>query len=186
MLRYAVDACLPDSAKPGLVLNADDKTDDLSNLLLKLDVSSDDPSPDFTINEHDVRVQRGGSVIPQDAIIEITTRNERALYQFDWTFAFPQLFLSQTYNHHLAVHQKGTFSRIVKRTLDDPEMEKIQAGIQGSFVRLRQVMQDIQSLAKEHGQRGRLSLVYRRGVMEVYQRVKDDSCIPDDIMRRFE
>lgn len=186
MLRYAVDACLPDSAKPGLVLNADDKTDDLSNLLLKLDVSSDDPSPDFTINEHDVRVQRGGSVIPQDAIIEITTRNERALYQFDWTFAFPQLFLSQTHNHHLAVHQKGTFSRIVKRTLDDPEMKKIQAGIQGSFVRLRQVMQDIQSLAKEHGQRGRLSLVYRRGVMEVYQRVKDDSCIPDDIMRRFE
>lgn len=116
----------------------------------------------------------------------MATRSANWVDQFDWENAYPQLFLSQTSNHYLAVHDRGNFTRIIKRNLDSPELKEIDAEAQPNFRRLRRVLQDIQSLAKEHGQRGRLSLVHQSGVVRVYQRTKSTSFLPDDVVKRFE
>lgn len=186
MLRFAVDACLPQPREihTGDTIGRD--VNDISNLLSGLSMSLTSRFPGSDHNPNDVRIEKGGSIVPQNALIELATRSMRYIHQFDWDSAYPQLFLSQTPNHYVAVHDKGTFTHIIQRSLGDPELEKIDADSQDGFRKLRCIFQVIQDLAKGHGERGRLSLVYWKGVMRVYQRTKNTCSLPDDIMERFE
>ena len=116
----------------------------------------------------------------------MATRSERNVTQFDWDDSYPQLFLSHTMNHFLAVHTNGRFTRIVKRRLDSPEMKSIGDRVQPALRRLKSVLESIQELVMLHGKDGRLSLVCQGGVLKVYKRASTESFLPSDILARFE
>lgn len=197
VVRFAVDACSP-RPEPKATTSTLKATrtsstpDDISDLLSGLKVS-----PEFTratstataactpATTPDIIIVHGGYQVPQGSIMELTTRSERNAQNMEWNEYYPQLFLSQTAQHVLGVHQKGTFSRIEERSLESPEMRRVAASCQRTVKDLRAMLQVIQDLVVEHGERGRLSLLCEGGVLKVYERTSQESCLPDDVMGRF-
>lgn len=187
MLHFKVDACFSQiQGTKQTQGSTQTSVNVISNHLSGLNIASTTPSLRPIVNTNDVRIRKGGTHVPQSALIELSTRSEHLVDHMRWGETYPQLFLSQIPNIYIGVHTYGEFTRIIKHGLDDPELKEINAGAQDNFRRLRRVLQDIQSLVREHGQRGRLSLVYQNGTMRVYQRKESISCLPDDILRRFE
>ena len=134
----------------------------------------------------DITVIHAGSAVPQSSIVELTTRSQRNATFFNWQESYPQLFLSNTPHHYLAVHERGRFVEVQKRHLESTELKRIAAdSIQEAFKKLRRVLDDIKKLAVKHGETGRLSLVCKNGELKVYERLNKDSCLPDEVLERF-
>ncbi|KAH9919325.1 uncharacterized protein B0H18DRAFT_1096175 [Fomitopsis serialis] len=191
VVRFEVDACIPtatsESAPRSQTASTD--VDSLSSMLSGLAVASgasNGPDIDKDISTAELDVMRAGTLVPQSSLIEMTTRSRNNAMNYDWIEAYPQLFLSQTPNHYLAVHSRGNFEEITKRALEDAEMQRIEARLQGSFRKLRAALQTIQDLVVEHGERGRLSLVFRDGALQAFERKSSESCLPENTLRRFE
>ncbi|RDB14674.1 hypothetical protein Hypma_016260 [Hypsizygus marmoreus] len=196
VVRFEVDACIaseaPTSApkstpaKPGSSANVDDLIGALSGVTLSTAVPGSSPST-VADGAREIIVIHGGAEVPQSAIVELTTRSERNAASFDFKESYPQLFLSQTPHHFLAVHERGRFTRMTKRQLESPEIKNLAVDIiQPDLKKLRRVLDVIMALAIKHGERGRLSLVCQGGDLKVYERVSDKSCLPDDILQRFD
>ncbi|TFK40515.1 hypothetical protein BDQ12DRAFT_679577 [Crucibulum laeve] len=201
VVRFEVDACLPTEAPatkkstPSLgastgksASNVDDLIDSLANVKISPTDSSSPSSIPSSATDSAVYLQviKGGNQVPQSAIIELTTRSEARASQLDWAESFPQLFLSQTAHHFLAIHQRGRFIEIQKRKLTSPELQKVASDIQPYLKKLRRILDDIKALVIKHGERGRLSLVCIDGDLKVYERSVQDSCLPDEVLARFE
>ncbi|KZT69562.1 hypothetical protein DAEQUDRAFT_690723 [Daedalea quercina L-15889] len=193
VVRFEVDACTPPpsptSAQGTRRQTASTDVDSLSSMLSGLAVASGagkGPKIDKDSSTAELDVIRAGERVPQSSLIEMTTRSRTNALNYDWIEAYPQLFLSQTPNHYLAVHNRGEFESIQKRALGDPELKRVEAQLQGSFRRLANALKTIQNIVVEHGERGRLSLVFRDGALQVFQRRAQDSCLPDATMRRFD
>ncbi|KAK7689954.1 hypothetical protein QCA50_006594 [Cerrena zonata] len=183
VVRFEVDACL--EALPTRTagrVNVDDMISQLGGLSLS---STSTSSPSSTTSNTDVSIIRAGKIVPQSSILEMTTRSERNVESYDWKESYPQLYLSQTPHHFLAVHRSGMFNQIKKRNLEDREMKEIHAGIERSFRKLNTLLKTIQELVIGHGQRGRLSLVCKDGALKVHERKSQDSFLPDEVIRRF-
>lgn len=184
VVRFEVDACLEALPKRTTGRSGDGGVDDMINQLGGLALFSTSASSSAS-TETDVTIFRAGQVVPQSSILEMTTRSERNVVTYDWKESYPQLFLSQTPHHFLAVHRGGMFSRIEKRKLDDRELKDIHAGIEQSFRKLYVLLKTIQDVVIGHGRRGRLSLVCKDGFLKVYERMSQDSFLPDEVMKRF-
>jgi len=116
----------------------------------------------------------------------LTTRAVHLESQYNWKEAYPQLFLSQTPHHFLAVHQRGRFVGITKRKLQSSELDSVAATlVQTDLKKLRRALDIIRHLVIEHGEQGRLSLVCQKGVLKVFRRVSQDSCLPDEMLGWF-
>lgn len=190
VVRFEVDACMPQTA--GVSTQASrrqtDSTDldSLSNMLSGLAVASDagrSPQVDDDVSTSELSVIRAGQIIPQNSLIEMTTRSQNNAINYDWVEGYPQLFLSQTPHHFLAVHNRGEFQRIEKRNLSD--LKKVDAQSQRDFRELRAALKTVQDLVVEHGERGRLSLVFSDGNLEVFERKSQASCLPEDVLNKF-
>ncbi|KAF9046289.1 hypothetical protein BJ165DRAFT_1141130 [Panaeolus papilionaceus] len=109
-----------------------------------------------------LRVMRGGK-ISQEATIEITTRSVANLARngFNWREAYPQLFLSQTKHHYLAIHSRGHFMRLERRTLESDEFRRVEEEVQDDLKMLHAVLLTIQEAIRERGNVTSLSLVFR-------------------------
>lgn len=196
VVRFEVDACTPrpqpKTTKPAAKaapVTAGSNVDDLSNLLSGLKVSSTPATTTTasspTSSQSDIAVIRAGYEVSQSAIMELTTRSERNAVNLDWKESYPQLFLSQTSQHILGVHMRGSFRRVETRRLDSSEMRSVEADCQRTLKQLRAMLKVIQDLVREHGQRGRLSLVCQGGILKVYERESKESSLPDEVMDRF-
>ncbi|KAH9947480.1 hypothetical protein B0H21DRAFT_789871 [Amylocystis lapponica] len=198
VVRFEVDACLPapssrtTTAKPSASsTNPDDLSDLLSGLKIAPSAPSTQIAPKSSLDQDsgkgapDVKIIRAGTQVPQDSVIEMTTRSKMNAVQFNWTDAYPQLYLSQTSHHFLAVHERGRFDTITKRTLGDPELKRVDANGQPGFKKLRKLLQDIQELVVEHGQLGRLTLVCRDGALKVFERINKADCLPESVLERI-
>ncbi|TFY62060.1 hypothetical protein EVJ58_g4108 [Rhodofomes roseus] len=195
VVRFSVDACTPLKAAdramqtPRLGAGSAD-VDSLSSMLSGMSVTSH-PARSLEIDreastpELDI-IRVNSPVVPQSSLIEITTRSERNFTAYKWVDTYPQLYFSQTAYRYLAVHQQGNFREVRKHALEDPEMKRIEAQLQGDFRKLRSALQVIQDLVVEHGERGRLSLVFEGGTCRVFERRSAESCLPDTMLRRFE
>ncbi len=53
-----------------------------------------------------------GTKVPQDSILEIATISKARENQLNWDEKAPQLFLSQTYNFYVGLHDRGFFSAV--------------------------------------------------------------------------
>jgi len=196
VVRFEVDACipseaspLPTSAKVGLSSNVDDLIGALSGVSLRTEGLGPTLSPVSKGSDTfpKVTVISGGSVVPQSSIVELTTRSVRNATSFDWAENYPQLFLSQSPHHFLAVHERGRFTQVNKRKLESAELKKFATeSIQANLKKLRRLLDIIKELAIKHGERGRLSLVCQGGDLKVFKRTSQESCLPDSLLQRFD
>jgi hypothetical protein len=204
VVRFEVDACLPSKSTsrlkieaPPLAITSGDDVDSLALLLSNTQISEPSSSavsrvrhtPSTAIVKSDgapfLEICAVGNLVPQKDLIELTTRSERNAATFSWREAFPQLWLSQTPHHYLAVHNRGTFSSIQRRTIEGEDLLAIAADAQQSFRKLRKVLGAIQELLIEQGREARLSLVCRNGVLEVFERTDGRNVLPDKVLKRF-
>lgn len=193
VVRFEVDACIPSAGVSKPQAQVATNVDDLVGILSGVSIGTPDsgsphkPTATDSTGTPKITVISGGSYVPQSAIVELTTRSITREAEYDWKDAYPQLFLSQTPNHFLAVHQRGQFVRLKKRELDSPELDRVAANlIQSDLKKLRRVLDTIKTLVIKHGQGGRLSLVCQGRVLKVFERTSQDSCLPDEIKKLFE
>lgn len=190
-VRFEVDACIPlSSANKGRsVRNIDDLADSLAGITIASSSQSTSTSPGtskcngLTIRES---LPSTSYTVPHSSLVELTTRAERRVAEFDWNDAYPQLFFSQTPHHFLGVHNRGRFTAVDKQKLASPKMRDVERTIQPSLQKLRAALDVIKAVVVKHGQRGRLTLVCRDGELQVFERISQASCLPEDVMARFE
>lgn len=193
VVRFEVDACLPSTPtlSKSTIKFGNFDVDDLSSTLAATSISSPSSSSTTLIpipmgDKRTLHVGRGGSVVPQSSLIELSTRSEKRLPDLRWEESFPQLFLSQTPHHYLGVHQTGRFVQIQKRQMGkDPELLMAEKTAQKNLKKLRVVLGLIREVVVDAGENGRLSLVCRDGNLEVYDRKSDKSRLPGFLMRQF-
>ena len=200
VVRFEVDACLPfDQPGPKATVSSrtddddDDDDDDPDEALLgafsglsigtgSRSATLSSPSP---LTSTDIKIFRGGTQVPQSNLLELTTRSEISAANFDWNDAYPQLYLSQTPNHYLAVHRTGTFFSIARRRIGENDLVAIESRAQPGFKKLRKILGEIQTRVKKAGASGRISLVCEAGVLKVHERDSKESCLPEDSLALF-
>jgi hypothetical protein len=193
VVRFEVDAYIPSVGKltPRPKQVASTTVDDLISTLSRVNIRTPDTESRLrsttrgSAGATKITVISGGAYVPQSALIEMTTRVTHRENEYDWKEAYPQLFLSQTPHHFLAVHQRGQFMRITKRKLKSSELDSVAILIQSDLKKLRRVLDIIKDLVIKHGERGRLSLVCQGGVLKIFQRTSQDSCLPDEMLGKF-
>jgi len=182
-----VDACLPQTA--GKAPSAPDTEETLSDQLSRLNVRSAAGArrattvparPRTAADGPQIDVIRAGAAVPQNALVELTTKSRPK-----WAGAYPQLFFAQTPHHYSAVHDDGRFHGVVKRNVGDAELKKVEAELQTDFQRLGRALRDIQELVVGHGIDGRLSLVYDNREIKVFERTSAGSYLPERVLGRF-
>ena len=204
IVRCEVDACIPEptsqsaasttrtSARTATgISSTSSNVDDLSDMLSGLNVSQGTSTAASTASpatqSADISVIHAGIQRPQSSMVELTTRSARYIDQFDWAEQYPQLLLTSIPHLFLAMHERGVFQGIKKHELGTEEFRRIEndSKIQKGFRQLVAVLQTLQSLVKEHGARGRLSLVCRDGRLEVFERTSDQGAVLESDLERF-
>ncbi|KAG6902422.1 hypothetical protein C0995_000348 [Termitomyces sp. Mi166 len=168
VVRFEVDACVsavslktsqPRTTASSSGNDLDDIIGALSGVSLRTGSAAPPPTKATEGSEAfpTITIISGGFVVPQSSIIELTTRSTYNASNYDWKENYPQLFLSQTPHHFLAVHERGFFKEVNKRKLDSPELKKVAQAVQEELKKLRRLLDQIKDLVKKHGERGRLS-----------------------------
>ncbi|KAF7300427.1 hypothetical protein HMN09_00926400 [Mycena chlorophos] len=214
VMRFEVDACVPGPAGP--TRPGDTGLDDLTSRLANMRVNNGTrgrgtfspnnraqnnfpsvssltstratASPEPFTASHGLTIIEGGpsSRVSHSQLLELTTRSTFRANAMDWHENYPQLWLSGTPYHHLGVHNRGRFERIVKRQLGGPEFDQVRRDVMPSMRKLRTVLGEVIGLVKAHGARGRLTLVCRDGRLGVYERESMESCLPEEMLERFD
>ena len=178
-MRFEADACIPEE---------DDLLDAFARLTVSPSSSSSHPPPPPATVDSDtaIAVLRGGTLTPHSSLIEVATRSSKGLTTHRWYETYTQLFLSQTQHFYVAVHQSGLFSEVAKHQLAAPRLARYAQDehMQRSLRQLVRVLGAVQALVKAHGQRGRLSVVCRRGRLELFERLSA-ARLSDDELARF-
>lgn len=208
VVRFEVDACLPSNtnSKPKKTISSSSTRvagsgdgEDLANMLSNLAIGSTGAaaaatptttatSSSSTKEPIDLNIIWAGVKVPQSSIIELTTRSEQSVANFDWAEAYPQLYLSQTPLHYLAVHKRGRFAQVTKRRSDQGDFIRIEKQVMSGFRKLRRALEVVHDLVvNKHGLEGRIvSLVCTDGVLKVYERsAGGDGFLPDQLLALF-
>ncbi|KAK2465270.1 hypothetical protein APHAL10511_002624 [Amanita phalloides] len=174
VVRYTVDGFIPAS-------NATSDVEDVAESLASLDISKKTVEA-TSVTGTSLHVIAFGTKVPQESIVEIATISKARENQLNWDEKAPQLFLSQTYNFYVGLHDRGFFTTVRKRDFN-PSALSVKVRI--NLKKLRCALGIIQEVMVKYGQRGRVSLVCREGVLKVYERVSEETFLPDDYMQRF-
>jgi hypothetical protein len=191
VVRFEVDACLPTTttsdARPFESRSSRDSQDlsaDLDQLSVR--THSSPSTGDDSSNYCGVKVSKGGSVVSQSAIVELTTRSANYIDQFDWAEALPQLYLSSTPHLYIGLHRRGNFTEVRKYSLNDDALVKKRREAAESYEKLGRALEAIQGLVVEHGVGGGLSLVCTHGELQVYKRTGAAPLLPSAVRIRFD
>ncbi|KAJ3573986.1 hypothetical protein NP233_g2065 [Leucocoprinus birnbaumii] len=125
---------------------------------------------------------RGHADIPHSSIVEMASTSST----IKWDDRFPQLYFSQTGNHHLGHHQGGVFDRIDKLTLSSPKLQAVHQKLRPAFAKLEEALGQIQSILVEHGKEERLSLIYEKKELKVYRCPNQSSSFPPEALALFD
>ncbi|KAG6909281.1 hypothetical protein DXG01_001225 [Tephrocybe rancida] len=194
VVRFEVDACIISAASPTASPSSTSTSGGLDDIIgalsgVKLDTATATPPPPTAHSGAfpKITIIPAGSIVPQASIVELTTRSTNNALNFNWKESYPQLFLSQTAHHFLAVHERGRFHEVNKRKLESSELKKVALDeIQENLKKLRRLLDQVKDLVIKHGERGRLSLVCRNGELKVYSRTSQASCLPDEVLQLFD
>ena len=217
VVRFEVDACLPTSASSSVpkktTASVDDLADALGGMAIKHRTPTTTKTASFSSSSSSspvINIIRAGTQVPQEALVEVTSRSAYFIDQLDWNEIYPQLALSQTPALHMGVHERGVFTRLHEWQLDgrprtgtrtgagataagatapDISAQRQETAVQ--IVRLAKLLEEVQELAiaRGPGPAGSFSLVCENGELRVYARKKDSatkSCLPPDVVARFE
>ncbi|KIY73435.1 hypothetical protein CYLTODRAFT_417105 [Cylindrobasidium torrendii FP15055 ss-10] len=176
VVRFQVDACFPSSS------TVDDEVDALTERLANVRLREKTSVP-----LHDGRplvIHHEGKVVPQSALIELTTFYTDSRRPFNWQRPYTQLSLTGTPNHILGLHHFGKFSKVEKRSVDEVK-DLAPASSAQDFSRLESALQNIKDVVLTHGRDVRLSFVCEAGEMKVHRMSGRASCLPDSYLHRF-
>jgi hypothetical protein len=143
--------------------------------------------PQETLRSQGLTIQKAGKEIPQSNLLQLVTRWAQNRFQMDWSEVYCQLFLSQIQKHAIAYQNDGLFDKIEERMLDSaPELETAKREAQFQIEKLVKVINCIRELVMKEGKDSRLSLVCVYGVLRVYKRRSQESCLQDEVLELFE
>jgi len=196
MVRFEVDGYLPnDSLKTSSASNkssvsdVDDLAASLADLSVRPSASSQTPSsPSTSSSAHDgetLRVIQGGREVAQSSIVEFATRSIRTIQRLDWLDDYSKFCLSKTPHFHVGIHERGVYSEIRKRHMDDADIMMHNRKVEGGLQRLGKVLEIIQEIVIEHGPSKNLTLLCEEGVLRVFERQAGERCLPADMLKRF-
>ncbi|KAH9175674.1 hypothetical protein EDB89DRAFT_1903787 [Lactarius sanguifluus] len=213
VVRFEVDACLP-TATSSVPKTTPASVDDLADALGGMNIKHRTPATTKTTSSSSpvIDIVRAGTQVPQEALVELTSRSAYFLDQLDWNELYPQLALSQTPALHIGVHERGVFTQLHEWQLDgrpprtgtrvtsdaaaaakakapDISAQRRETGAQiVRLARLFEIVQEV-AIARGAGPAGSFSLVCEGGELRVYARKRDagaKSCLPRDVVARFE
>lgn len=183
VVRCEVDAFDPSATQA----TANERPEDLNNSKRSSRLPSAQKAKK-SINKEGVglTVKHGGSVVAQSSIVELKSKSMtvNSTGCLRWAEVYPQLYVSQIPWCYKAIHRKGTFGTIEKIPL--ASMDKVGDRLKDSLRKLVLALYAIQRVVKEGGRDGRLSLVLRGGELKVFGRTSLNSCLPKEVMARFE
>jgi len=180
VVRFEVDACLPSPTS-----TTNDAGDDLADMVSDLTISSTTSSSSSSANIPSLKIVRGGRVVPQSSLMELRTRSITSK-NTNWKDTFPQLYLSQTPLHYLAIHEEGNFSVVRKSRTGEGTLVYAEAGLQQGLRKLKTVLETIHRLVKERGLEGRVTLICTEGTLKLYERSDHESCLPSNMLALFD
>lgn len=105
LIRFAIDAFLPTELPDRSVSQVKNVDEDVLVDLLRSTALDSSPS---RATEKTVEVRQGGQVMPQSAMLEIITRNDK--YPYDIERRLPDLWISQT-QHFLRAHWRPIWKK---------------------------------------------------------------------------
>ena len=207
IVRFEVDACLSTDANTAKTGISDKKPsakkapelalDDLVDALGDMNLTSSSTTRTTSSSSPALNIIRAGTQVPQESLLEVTSRSKYFIDQLDWNELYPQLAISQTPGLRLGVHERGTFTEMRECQVDDedgadagvpPGLPEQRRDTAAQFVRLSRVLEDVQELAisRGPGPTGSFSLVCEGGELRVYARKGvRRSCLPPDVRTRF-
>jgi hypothetical protein len=187
IVRFEVDTCLPTDANTAKTGTSDKKPsvkkvpelalDDLVDALGDMNLTSS--STTTTTSLSSLNIIRAGTQVPQESLLEVTSRSKYFIDQLEWNELYPQLAISQTPGLRLGVHEHGTFTEMHECQVDNkdgadvgvpPGLPEQRRNTAAQFVWLARVLEDVQELAisRGPGPSGSLSLVCEGGEPRVY------------------
>ncbi|KAI0311401.1 hypothetical protein OF83DRAFT_1068917, partial [Amylostereum chailletii] len=144
------------------------------------------------------RIIKGGSEVPQSALLELKTsrthplRPDLAMRKIPWRHIIPQLVLSATPNLYFAIHDRGTFLSVRKcheEELAEASRQKSQANLKTNLrlQKLGFMLVQIQELAIQQARGGRqLTLVSKEGTLRAFERrTSMVGLLPEETLARF-
>ncbi|CAA7261561.1 unnamed protein product [Cyclocybe aegerita] len=180
VVRSEVDAFVPNE---GNALAPGVRSSDLDTQLRAMSLSSSNQEPNI------LKVQQGGRDIPASTLVELTTRSALSSTErnvLNWRDRYSQLLFSETASHFLALHERGNYQRLEKRSITAPEFKNAEEDAQKDIQKLVKVLELIRNLVIEEGKEGRLSVVCMDKVLSIHKRQGRESCLPDSMMALFE
>ncbi|KAL0954098.1 hypothetical protein HGRIS_005245 [Hohenbuehelia grisea] len=187
VVRFEVDACLsgPSPLTPSASSTSSEPAAAASSISMNglasvfgdISIGSDADTP----APRALTIRRGGSwLTSHESIVELTTAKTVV-----WGRAYPQLLLSNTRHHFRGVHEGGVFTSIRKTELGTEALRAADEELREPMKKLRRLLSTIQTLVKKHGERGRLTLVCKDWVLNVYERKSNAAFLPDEQMNLF-
>ena len=211
VVQSGVDACLPSPDSTVVSKTSIINDSDLADALGNANIQKASTSATMITTSPAINIDRAGTQVPQDALVELLSRSVYYLDQLDWNELYPQMMLSQTLALRLGIHAWGEFTELREWQLEGPAAgvgtvmtpSKPQEGADVldlspqrretavQLVRLARVLQDVQKLAiaRGAGPAGGFSLVCENRKLRVYAGERDGdgkSCLPPDMVARFE
>ncbi|KAI0823944.1 hypothetical protein BC628DRAFT_1420377 [Trametes gibbosa] len=135
----------------------------------------------------ELKVIRAGTLLPQSAMLELATRSAMFLDRTNIEDTYLQLFLTRSPVNLVAVHNRGSFDRVIRQELDSPELARFNecADVQRSLAQLVALLREIQHIVQARGNTGKLSLVCEKGQLRVHSRVGDEDPLLTGELARF-
>jgi hypothetical protein len=179
LIRFEVDACLPPANKTA---DLDDLTASLEGLNITKKAAAVKDDTDILPL---VKVVSNGTLVPQDRLVELTTRSQKSFETFNWADPYTQLYFSQTPHIYVAVHRNGSFQSIHKKQLGEGDLKDIHTDQEKNLRRLRVLLGIIVNKVKEAGADKQMALLCRRGDLKLHENLDSRSCLPDDHLALF-
>jgi hypothetical protein len=166
LLRFTADA----STKAG---SASSDIDDLAEAFSGLGVTSKATSsnvPGTSTTKSAVSVIRTTprTLLPQSSLIEMKTR--AASRPFDWSEAYPQLYLSRTEHLYLAKHAGGKFMAVEKYQLSGDNLKVYAREAKAGMGKLKALLVEVLDAARNAGAGVGMSLICVNGKLELFER----------------
>lgn len=185
VVRFEVDACVAQNEPSASGSRLKSDIDELTQMLSNVSVAEAKTTVTIPLSRNrTLTVKRGGQSVPQNSLLELATVSHKRLDAYDWDHHFPQLYVSNTPQHYLGVHDRGRFIEYQKRRTS--EMKGDIARVSRNLRKLKNLLETIQEIVVEHGKSGRLSLVRVGTGIDVYNRSSQASCLPEAYMKKFE
>lgn len=183
VVRFDVDACYAPEPNATSSSTNGQTAEDLADVLASLNVTPSLPLP--STHPSGPAVVRGGSEVPQASLIKVKTRVHTNSGGFPGAPEYLQLFFGQTPTILVGIHNKGTFNNVKERKLESPEFAYSAQKVQPGLRKLRRLLEKIQKIVLEKGKGAKLSLVCKKGVLQIMERSGDQLLLPDSVLERF-